>query len=111
MIGGQRHNPKEEHRFYGSLKVFIATNYNRKYRRLFSTPTGPITEDRGHCNSAHQCSKVPTLIFFFFQDQKATKLGRTTDNLKGHKWKVLVDRRDHWRGGGIEFLVLFISLG
>lgn len=64
MIGGQRHNPKEEHRFYGSLKVFIATNYNRKYRRLFSTPTGPITEDRGHCNSARQYSKVPTLIFF-----------------------------------------------
>lgn len=109
MIGGQRHNPKEEHGFYGSFKVFIATNYNRKYGRLFSTPTGPITEDRGHCNSSSQYSKVPHTDFF--QDQKATKLGRTTDNFKGHKWKVLVDRRDHWRGGGIEFLVLFISLG
>lgn len=93
MTGGQRHNPKKQHKFSGLFKASIATT-TQKYRRLFSAPMGSTTKNKGYCTGANLCSKFPTLVS---HDRKATELGRTTGNFEGHKWEVLVGMRDHWR--------------
>lgn len=85
MMGGQRHNPKKQHKFCGLFKASIATT-TQKYRRLFSAPMGSTTKNKGYCTGANLCSKFPTLVLITKKQLNLAGQQATLRGTNGRFW-------------------------